>query len=142
MHVKYRRKILTAAWMLLLVACAAQPVQPVLYPNERLKTVGEAASGKDIQACMALARESGIKENKDGQVAEKAAKGAVVGAVASGAWGLVMGDAGQRAAAGAAAGAASGAVVGAMDASELDPVFKRFVEKCLRDKGYEVIGWQ
>ncbi len=137
-----RGRILLTGLMLLLAACAAKPVQPVLYPNETLEKAGKATAEADIQACMATARESGIKENRDGQVAEKATKGAVVGAVASGAWGLVMGDAGQRAAAGAAAGAASGAVVGAMDASELDPVFKNFVEKCLRDKGYEVIGWQ
>lgn len=28
------------------------------------------------------------------------------------------------------------------NAGELDPVFQRFVEKCLSDKGYEVIGWR
>ena len=25
---------------------------------------------------------------------------------------------------------------------EPDPVYRNFVEKCLRDKGYEPIGWQ
>ena len=136
------RKILLAGMILLLGACATKPVQPVLYPNAALEVAGKASADQDIQACMTTARESGIKENKDGQVGEKAAKGAVVGAVVSGAWGMVMGNPGRSAAAGAAAGAAGGAAVGAMDSSSMDPVFKRFVEKCLRDKGYEVIGWQ
>ncbi len=43
---------------------------------------------------------------------------------------------------GAAAGAAGGLVRGASKASELNPVYKNFVNKCLCDKRYEPIGWK
>ena len=42
----------------------------------------------------------------------------------------------------AAAGAAAGMVRGAMQSGETSPVYKNFVQKCLRDRGYEVVGWQ
>ena len=73
----------------------------------------------------------------------QATGGAAVGGASAGAWGLVRGDdAGERALAGMAAGAAAGTVRGAMDSGETSPVYKRFVQKCLSDRGYEVIGWQ
>ncbi len=91
---------------------------------------------------MALARDSDVSENQDGEVGKKAVKGAAVGGIASGVWGLFRGDAGERAVAGAAAGAATGAVGGAFQSAELNPTFKRFVQRCLSERGYEVIGWE
>ena len=35
-----------------------------------------------------------------------------------------------------------GGVKGAMDSTELNPTFKQFVQRCLRERGYEVIGWE
>jgi hypothetical protein len=40
------------------------------------------------------------------------------------------------------AAAAAGTVRGAIKNSETSPVYKNFVQKCLRDRGYAVIGWQ
>ena len=51
-------------------------------------------------------------------------------------------DVGKSAAAGAAGGAAHGVTRGVFDTAEPDPVFKRFVHRCLSEKGYEIIGWQ
>ena len=65
-----------------------------------------------------------------------------MGGASAGAWGLVRGNAAENALAGAAAGAAAGTVRGAIKNSETSPVYKNFVQKCLRDRGYEVIGWQ
>ena len=88
-----------------ITACASQPKQPVLYPNNHLKQVGDGVARRDISACMQLARSSGVNVNKDGQVASKAAGGAAIGGASAGAYGLVRGnDAGNRALAGAAAG--------------------------------------
>jgi hypothetical protein len=42
----------------------------------------------------------------------------------------------------ALAGAAAGAVRGGIQSTEQSPLFKNFVNKCLSDKGYSVIGWQ
>ena len=123
--------------------CASQPRQPVLYPNNHLKSVGEQTAQQDIAACIELARSSSVNENRDGEVGRKAAGGAAVGGTSAAAWGLVRGgDVGERALAGAAAGATAGAVRGGLQSSETSPVFMNFVNKCLSDKGYSVIGWQ
>jgi hypothetical protein len=29
-----------------------------------------------------------------------------------------------------------------MESGETSPVFRNFVQRCLRERGYEVIGWQ
>jgi len=126
----------------LLAGCAGTP-KPVLYPNKHLKQVGQANADRDIAECRQLARSSGVAETRDSKVARQAAGGAAVGGASAGAWGLVRGNgAGERALAGAAAGAAAGTVRGAMNSDETSPVYKNFVQKCLRDRGYEVIGWQ
>jgi len=56
--------------------------------------------------------------------------------------GAVLGGVGKGAAAGAAGGAAGALTRGVIHAGDPDPTFRRFVEKCLRDKGYEPIGWR
>jgi hypothetical protein len=136
------------AWPLLVVCvllagCAGTTPNPVLYPNSHLQTVGQAAADRDIAECRQLASSSGVSRTKDGKVGRKAVGGAAAGGASAGAYGLVRGnDAGERALAGAAAGAAAGTVRGAMSSTETSPIYKNFVQKCLRDRGYEVIGWQ
>jgi uncharacterized protein YcfJ len=108
-----------------------------------MQSVGQAQADRDIAACKQFAHSSGVDEKRDGEVGKKAAGGAAVGGAAGGAWGMVRGgDAGQRALAGAAAGAAAGTVRGGMQSTETSPIFRNFVNRCLRERGYEVIGWQ
>ena len=54
----------------------------------------------------------------------------------------MLGSVGRGAAAGAAGSAVVGLVRGLFRSREPDPVYRRFVEKCLREKGYEPIGWK
>jgi len=123
--------------------CASQPKQPLLYPNNHLNEVGEQTAQQDISACIEMARASSVNETKDGEVGRKAAGGAAVGGASAAAWGLVRGGSvGNRALAGAAAGATAGAVHGGLQSTETSPLFKNFVNKCLSDKGYSVVGWQ
>lgn len=138
------QSIITSLSLLFILAgCSSSPPQPVLYPNAYYNQVGKQMADRDIGECKALAHSSGVRENKDGEIGKNAAGGAAVGGAAAGAWGLVRGgDALERAAAGAAAGGAAGATRGAIKSTETSPVFKNFVQKCLRDRGYEVIGWQ
>ncbi len=138
-----RTRLGLLAVCMVLTACAAGTPKPILYPNNHLQQVGRATADKDIAKCRHLASSSGVAETRDSQVVKQATGSAAVGGASAGAWGLVRGDgAGERALAGAAAGAAAGTVRGAMDSSETSPVYKRFMQKCLRDRGYEVIGWQ
>ena len=126
-----------------ITACTSSEKRPVFYPNSHLNQVGDRIARQDINACMELARSSNVNENKDGEVGRKAAGGAAIGGASSAAWGLVRGgDVGNRALAGAAAGATAGAVSGGLQSTETSPVFMNFVNQCLSDKGYSVIGWQ
>jgi uncharacterized membrane protein len=126
----------------LLAGCASGEKRPVFYPNKHLQAVGKAQAERDINACMRLATSSGVSRNKDGQVGRKAAAGGALGGAGAGAAGLIRGNALENALAGAAAGAAVGAVKGGIDSTDMNPTFKRFVQRCLKDKGYDVIGWE
>jgi hypothetical protein len=47
----------------------------------------------------------------------------------------------SEAAAGAAGGGASGLLSGLFRGSKPSPTHMNYVDRCLREKGYEVIGW-
>ena len=125
---------------LALGACATAQ-RPVLYPNAHLKNIGDANAQRDIDQCMQLADESGVSRSNN-QVARRGAEGAAVGAAAGGVGTLIHGGrVGGGAAAGAAIGGAAGAVHGAFQ-NDGNPTYRNFVQRCLRERGYDVIGWQ
>ena len=136
----YRLATLVCALTLGVLGCSAK--RPVLYPDLHYQRVGKIRAEQDIDTCIHSARGAGLEENRAGNVAKQAGAGAAVGGAAGGAYGMVRGDAGERAAAGAAAGAASGAVGAGLRSGEPTPILRRYVERCLRDKGYDVIGWR
>jgi uncharacterized protein YcfJ len=123
-------------------ACSTAPERPVFYPNAHIKKVGKAQARRDTDACIAEALNYGVNEKKDGKPGQKTVEGAAIGGAAAGAWGLVRGNAGERAAAGALAGGAVGATRGTIESTRTSPIHKRFVRRCLTDRGYDVIGWQ
>ena len=134
-----------AAWLMLVVmgllwGCGSK--RPVLYPNYQLNKMGHEAAEADIDHCMELARTYGADTQVAGDVAKDTATGAAVGGATGAAVGAVLGGVGRGAAAGAAGGAAGALTRGVIQSGDPDPTFRRFVEKCLRDKGYEPIGWR
>jgi outer membrane lipoprotein SlyB len=128
--------VLTAA----LLSCAAQ--RPVLYPNAQLEKVGKSVAEADIDACIQLANDYGAKEGSGARVAKDTGVGAAVGGAAGAAVGAVTGNLGRGAAVGAAGGGAAAMTRSALKSGEPDAVFKKFVDQCLRDKGYQPIGWR
>jgi uncharacterized protein YcfJ len=128
------------AVMLVLIGCATQ--RPVLYPNAKYKQAGSAAAQRAIDECIELAEQSGISHDAGSKVARSGAAGAIVGGAVGAGVGAVRGNIGERAAAGAAGGAAGGAASGAIRSGDPGSVYKGFVQRCLRERGYEVIGWQ
>jgi uncharacterized protein YcfJ len=124
----------------LISACAKK--RPVLYPNATYKAAGETVAQSDIDDCIQLAAGHGHATDAGKNVAGSTAKGAVVGAAVGGAVGAVTGRPGRGLAAGAAGGGAGGLARGAMKSGDPDEIERRFVEQCLRDKGYKVIGWK
>jgi uncharacterized protein YcfJ len=124
----------------LMSACAKK--RPVLYPNPTYQTVGKSAAEADIDDCIQMAADYGHATDQGKKVAGSTAKGAAVGAAVGGAVGLVTGRPGRGLAAGAAGGGAGGLARGAIKSGDPDEIERRFVEQCLRDKGYKVIGWK
>ena len=123
-----------------LLACSKK--RPVLYPNTYLQHVGNEQAQADIDECIRFAEEHGVKSSPEEKVAKETARGAAVGGAVGAGVGAVVGGTGRKAAAGAAGGGAGGFTRGALDSGDPDPVFARFVEKCLRDKGYALVGWK
>ena len=121
---------------------ACGPQRPVLYPNEKLNSVGPGAAQMDVDQCIALAQQAGVGANKAGQVAGRTATGGAVGAAGGAAAGAVRGHAGRGAAMGAAGGAAGGFMSSLIKSRDLDPVTKRYVDTCLHERGYKTLGWQ
>ena len=130
-----------AALALLFVAGCATNLKPVLYPNAHLKNVGDATAQRDIHECIESAENSGVSKSNN-QVVKSGAQGAAVGGAAAAVGTLIRGGSVvQGAAAGAAIGGTAGAVHGAFR-NDVNPTYKNFVQRCLHDRGYDVIGWQ
>ena len=132
--------ILLVATAILMSACAKK--RPVLYPNATYQAMGKAAAEADIDYCIQLAADHGHATDSGKNVAVSTAKGAAVGAAVGGAVGAVNGRPGRGLAAGAAGGGAGGLARGAMKSGDPDQIERRFVEQCMRDMGYKVIGWK
>ena len=138
--VKIFRYLILTVMVLAVGSCAQQ--RPVLYPNAHLKYVGKEAAAADTDECIQLAIDYGTKEDSGTRVAKDTAKGAAVGGAAGTSVGAVTGNARRGAAAGAAGGGAASMTRSMLNSGKPDPVFKKFVEQCLRDKGYQPIGWR
>jgi uncharacterized protein YcfJ len=126
-----------------LSACSTS--RPVLYPNAHLQSVGQSTADRDIEECESKAKAGNVDRQKGatGEVATGTAVGAGVGAAGGAVGGAIAGGAGI----GAGIGAASGAVVGFLGSvigrsSTSSPAYTNFVDHCLREKGYEPMGWQ
>ncbi len=126
--------------VLLLGACAAQG--PILYPNDHYQQVGAGGAKKDIQDCAELANQAGAYRGS-GDAAKRAAESAAVGGAAGAGYGAVQGDIGTNAAAYAAAAGAGSLMHSAIRSrNTTDPVFRSYVDRCLRERGYDPIGWR
>ncbi|MBS0338196.1 MAG: lipoprotein [Proteobacteria bacterium] len=133
---------LAALAAVLLAGCAAVQQRPVLYPNARLKQVGEAAAQRDVDECVAMAERAGASSGGS-SAARGGVQGAAVGGAAAAVGSLIRGrNVLSDAAAGAAVGGTAGAVGGAFHDGEGSPVFRNFVGRCLAERGYDVIGWK
>jgi hypothetical protein len=120
--------------------CSAK--RPVLYPNATYQRAGIEVAQADIDACLQLA-ETGVGDrNVAAETAGRTAVGAGAGAAVGAVGGAITGRAGTGAAVGAATGGTAGLLSGLWGSREHDPVYMNYVERCLRDKGYEPIGWR
>ena len=127
--------------------CSAS--QPVLYPNEQMQRAGRGAADEAVRTCTRLAddylKSGGAEAEAARQAAGRTATGAATGGATGAVAGAIYGDAGRGAAAGAASGATAGLVsslFGSFGSRQPSPTYRAFVERCLRERGYEPIGWE
>ena len=123
--------------LLILLLSASCASRPTLYPNQKLKSVGSAEASDEIDKCIAEA-DTYLKSSKAKTIAKSAGSGAVVGAAMGTVLGLFTGNLGRGLVRGGAIGAAGGGAAGALSPDELK---RRYVNQCLANKGYQVLGW-
>jgi hypothetical protein len=94
---------------------------------------------------MARAAQAGLTpDQRSNEVGKRAGEGAATAGVASAVGALITGrssDILRAGAAGAAIGGSAGAVSGAFNNDKVNPVYRQFVQRCLQEKGFDVIGW-
>jgi uncharacterized protein YcfJ len=134
------RLLWISALLLLLPGCATH--RPVLYPNARYEQVGAPIAESAVAECMQRADTHVGNSSRAGETARSTGTGAAVGSAVGAAVGAVRGRPGHGAAAGAAGGGAGGFMRGIFRSRNNDPVFQRFVERCLNEQGFETIGWR
>jgi len=119
--------------------CAGK--RPVLYPNDHLYAVGRETADEEIADCMRLAKADVGRGGEGVPIGEAAIEGAT-GAATGAAGGAVVGRAGTGAAIGAAAGSTRGLMRGLFRKREPDATYQSYVNRCLRERGYDPIGWR
>jgi hypothetical protein len=143
-----RLRIIVAGFLGVLIAgCATQ--RPVLYPNDQMRRDGQATADQAIAQCMAEADDyvssGGATHQKSRDVAKGTATGAAIGGATGAVGGAIGGSAGRGAAVGAATGATAGflgSIFGVFGSDGPSPTYRNYVERCLRERGYEPIGWE
>lgn len=140
-----------AALVLGLAGCASSgagsaSARPVLYPNATLNRVGDAQGRMEVNACLSRAQASGLGPTQNtNEVGRRAGEGAATAGVASVVGALITGRGSEgvlrAGAAGAAIGGSAGAVSGAFHNDRPNSVYRSFVQRCLSEKGFDVIGW-
>lgn len=119
-----------------LMGCANQ--KPVLYSGNGQNPAGDQA----VDACIAQAKSAGLSYKRGSNVGRNAVENGAVGGAGGAVAGAIYGNAARGAAAGAAGGVAAGLVRGLFNHdSNPSPVYRNYVNRCLRDRGYDPIGW-
>lgn len=123
--------------LIILITLSACASKPKLYPNEKLKSVGKEVAQQDIDQCVAEG-DMYLETSEAKRITKGAGKGAMVGAAMGAVFGAFTGSLGGSALQGGAVGAAGGGVATAISPDQLK---QRYVNHCLSEKGYHVLGW-
>ena len=123
--------------------CAGEP-RPVLYPNAHLSAVGQQQADADLAECRRLAEAAGASAGgREGeQAARDAAVGGAIGGATGAAGGAVLGRPGTGAAVGAATGATANFMRSLFRRDQPSQAYRGFVDRCLRERGYDPVGWE
>lgn len=143
-------RVALAVCVALATGCAATGLnspsaRPVIYSSAAPTTAAQAQHQAGVDECIGRAQAQGLTpDEKNNEAANRAGKGAAVGGVAAAVGALVTGRGVEgvirSGAAGAAVGGAAGGVSGAMS-ERPSATYRNYVQRCLGDKGLQVIGW-
>jgi uncharacterized protein YcfJ len=133
-----------AVGLFLVVCVASCAPKPILYPNQHYKDVGQETAERDIEDCSRMAKDAGAtaSRRKTGQVAGSTVGGGAVGSAAGAVGGAVVGHPGRGAMVGAASGATAGFLRGLFRRSPPSQAYTQFVQRCLKERGYDPVGWE
>jgi hypothetical protein len=146
----FKRPATCIAACLCLASCAStgpgsSAAKPVLYPNAAFNRAGDAQAQNEVATCQSRANAAGLRPEETSQVAQRAGEGAAVAGVASAVGALVFGRGAdgmlRSGLGGAAIGGAAGATQAAVRGGRPNSVYRTFVQRCLSEKGFDVIGW-
>ncbi len=134
--------IVLCAVALVLAGCSAH--KPILYPNDHYRQVGAEAAESDLKTCMTLAEEAGASpsQGKTAQTATGTVAGGAIGSAAGAVGGAIGGRPGRGAMVGAGSGATAGFLRGLFKKSPPSGAFTNYVNRCLRERGYDPTGWE
>lgn len=141
---RLRHCCVVCALLVSLTACAGP--QPILRSNKQLHFYGKQMAQQEVQSCREKVEETGLQSGVHRSA--NAATGAILGLTLGGAVGASAGVVGglPGVAIGAAAGSGLGLVVGLLGGTfkplEPEPSYADAVAGCLKEKGYEVSGWE
>jgi hypothetical protein len=101
--------------LFLIILAGCMPERPVLYPNDRLRRLGSARAGWDIDDCMQRA-EDYVNRRRRGEV--------VVEETITNVDGMPR-----------------GIILDPIDRHNLTPVYREYANRCLRARGYDPLAW-
>lgn len=144
----YAQPRLTSTLLLLAVAAAlsgcATP-SPVVYQKAKPNGTQSQRVAQDVAQCRARAQAAvGINARSANQAAQSGARAGTIGFAATAVGAVVNSskDAWQRARAAAAAGVVGAATKAALEWNDPDDAYQEYVERCLSERGHEVLGWR
>ncbi len=135
---------LAAIAAVLLTGCATPVAKPAFYPNAHYQRMGPAQANADAQYCAELAQQSEVTAVNKVDAGRSAAAGAAGVGTAGVVGSLLSGhklDLKNIAAGAAAIGAGGAAATAAGQSVGGSGLYRQFVQQCLAERGYQVIGW-
>lgn len=144
MHAQLWQRLVGIAILVSITACAGP--EPLLRSNKQLQLYGKQMAQQEIDTCRRKVEESGLRPgvNQSGNAATGAVLGVTLGGAVGASAGIIGGLTGVTI--GAAAGAGLGLIIGLVGGTFKplvpDPPYADAVARCLKEKGYEVSGWE
>ena len=137
----YGSKFATVAGIAVLaVAFGCTAARPVLYENATLRERGQVAAAEAIEQCMRAAEMHASSDTA--QIVRQTATSGAIGAATGAVIGAIVGSPGTGAAVGAAGSATAAMMHGVIGSRELDSIERGYVDRCLREQGYDPMGWR